>query len=79
MRGRSDGQKNMILLGDHYRSGQLESDIGRFVKNFIHDRCHENLDRLTPTDAYYGQGTKILKIRRKIKQRTMSDRQRLHL
>ena len=65
---------NEILLENHYLPGQLESAIGRFVEYYN----HESLDNLTPADVYYGRGTKILKIRRKIKQRTMNERRRLH-
>ena len=28
-----------------------------------HERYHESLDNLTPTDLYYGRGTSILRIR----------------
>ena len=70
--------KNEILLENHYLPGQLESAIGRIVEYYNHDRYHESLDNLTPADVYYGRGTKILKIRRKIKQRTMNERRRLH-
>ena len=70
--------KNEILLENHYLPGQLESAIGRFVEYYNHERYHESLDNLRPADVYYGRGTKILKIRRKIKQRTMNERRRLH-
>ena len=70
--------KSEILLENHYLPGQLESAIGRFVEYYNHDRYHESLDNLTPADVYYGRGTKILKMRRKIKQRTMKERRRLH-
>ena len=70
--------KNEILLENHYLPGQLESAIGRFVEYYNHERYHESLNNLTPADVYYGRGTKILKIRRKIKQRTMNERRRLH-
>ena len=66
--------KNEILLENHYLPGQLESAIGRFVEYYN----HESLNNLTPADVYYVRGTKILKMRRKIKQRTMNERQRLH-
>ena len=70
--------KNEILLENYYLPGQLESAIGRFVEYYNHERYHESLNNLTPADVYYGRGTKILRMRRKIKQRTMNERRRLH-
>ena len=70
--------KNEILLENYYLPGQLESAVGRFVEYYNHERYHESLNNLKPADVYYGRGTKILRMRRKIKQRTMNERRRLH-
>ena len=70
--------KNEILLENYYLPGQLETAIGRFVEYYNHQRYHESLNNLTPADMYYGRGTRILRMRRKIKQRTMNKRRRLH-
>ena len=55
-----------------------ESAISRFVEYYNHERYHESLNNLTPADVYYGRGTNILRMRRKIKQRTMNERRRRH-
>ena len=70
--------KNEILLENDCLPGQLESAIGRFVEYYNHERYHESLNNLAPADVYYGRGTNILRMRRKIKQRTMNERRRLH-
>ena len=44
--------------------GESVSAIGWFVHHFWHERYHESLNNLTPADVYYGQGTKILRMRR---------------
>ena len=54
-----------------------ERSIGRFVEYYNHERYHESLNNLTPADVYNGRGTNILRMRRKIKQRTMNERRRL--
>ena len=43
-----------------------------------HERYHEGLNNLTPADVYHGRGTNILRMRRKINQRTMNERRRRH-
>ena len=70
--------KNEILLENYYLPGQLESAIGRFVEYYNHERYHESLNNLAPADVYYGRGKNILRMRRKIKQRTMNERRRRH-
>ena len=68
--------KNEILPENYYLPGQLESAIGRFVEYYNHQRYHESLNNLTPADVYYGRGTNILRMRRKIKQQTLNERRR---
>ncbi len=70
--------KNEVLLENYYLPGQLESALAHFVDYYNHERYHESLDNLTPADVYYGRGAKILDMRQKIKQRTLSERRRLH-
>ena len=68
--------KNEILLENYDLPGQLESAIGRFVEYYNHE-CHdESLNNLMPPGAYYGCGTHILRMRRKIKQQTLNECQR---
>ena len=70
--------KNEVLLENYYLPGQLESAVARFVDYYNHERYHESPNNLTPADVYYGRGTKVLSMRRKIKQRTLNERRRLH-
>ena len=70
--------KNEILLENYDLPGQLESAIGRLVEYYNHQRYHESLNNLTPADVYNRRGTSILRMRRKIKQRTLNERRRLH-
>ena len=70
--------KNEVLLENYYLPGQLESALAHFVDYYNHKRYHESLNNLTPADVYYDRGAKILDMRQKIKQRTLSKRRRLH-
>ncbi len=70
--------KNEVLLENYYLPGQLESALAHFVDYYNHERYHESLNNLTPADVYYDRGKKILDMRQKIKQRTLSKRRRLH-
>ena len=47
------------------------------VQYYNHERYHQSLNNLTPADVYYGRGTNLLRMGRKIKPRTMSERRRL--
>ncbi len=70
--------KNEVLLENYYLPGQLQSAVARFVDYYNHERYHKRLDTLTPADVYYDRGKKILSMRQKIKQRTLTERRRLH-
>ncbi len=70
--------KNEVLLENYYLPGQLELAVARFVDYYNYARYHESLNNLTPADVYYGRGKKVLSMRRKIKQRTLNERRRLH-
>ena len=69
--------QNQILLENHDLPGQLESAVGRLVQYYNHERYHQSLNNLTPADGYYGRGTNLLRMRQKIKPRTMNERRRL--
>ena len=69
--------QNQILLENDDLPGQLESAIGRLVQYYNHERYHQSLNNLTPADVYYGRGTNVLRMRRKIKPRTMNECRRL--
>ena len=66
--------KNRVLLENYYLPGDLERQIGAFVDHYNNTRYHESLQNLTPADVYYGQGSKILKMRKEIKKQTLQKR-----
>ena len=70
--------KNRVLLENYYLPGDLERQIGAFVDHYNNTRYHESLQNLTPADVYYGQGSKILKMRKEIKKRTLQKRRLQH-
>ena len=45
---------------------------------YNHERYHESLDNLTPTDVYYDRGQRILEQREKIKLDTLAMRRQMH-
>jgi len=70
--------KNQVLLNNYYLPGELEENIQRFVDYYNHDRYHESLDNLTPSDVFYGRGQSILSKREKIKLKTLAMRKQMH-
>jgi transposase InsO family protein len=70
--------KNRILLENYYLPGDLETQIGRFIEYYNHQRYHESLENLTPADVYFGRGQAILQERHCIKQKTIEHRRLLH-
>ena len=51
-----------------------EPRIGNFVNDYNHERYHESLDNVTPSDVYQGRSDDILDQRAIIKSRTMMRR-----
>jgi len=70
--------KSRILLENYYLPGDLERAVTDFVEHYNHRRYHEGLDNLTPADVYFGRGQRILDVRRQIKQKTITQRRKLH-
>ena len=70
--------KNRILLENYYLPGDLEAQIGRFIKYYNHNRHHESLDNLTQADVYFRRGQAILQERHRIKQKTIEHRRLIH-
>jgi transposase InsO family protein len=70
--------KNRILLENYYLPGDLEAQVGAFVKHYNHRRCHESLRNLTPADVYFGRGQTILLDRERIKRQTIQQRRLIH-
>lgn len=70
--------KNRILLENYFLPGDLEAQIDEFIGHYNHQRYHESLKNLTPTDDYFGRGQTILLKREKIKRRTFEERRLQH-
>jgi transposase InsO family protein len=70
--------KNRVLLENYFLPGDLERQIGAFVKYYNNCRYHESLGNLTPADVYHGRGMKILKMREEIKKQTIQKRRLQH-
>lgn len=70
--------KNRVLLEHYFLPGDLERQIGAFVKHYNTRRYHESLGNLTPADVYYVRGDQILEQREEIKRKTMLTRRLRH-
>jgi hypothetical protein len=55
----------------YYSPPELQEQIGVFVECYNHNRYHEALNNVTPSDVYYGRDREILEMREQIKQQTM--------
>jgi putative transposase len=66
--------KNRILLENYFFPADLEAQIEAFVEHYNHQRYHESINNLTPSDVYFGRGQAILKQRERIKLKTMENR-----
>jgi transposase InsO family protein len=69
--------KNRILLENYFLPGDLEAQIEAIVDHYNHQRYHESLNNVTPSDVYFGRDKAILKQRERIK-RKMLEARRLH-
>ena len=54
--------------------GDFKSQIARFVEHYNYRRYHENLQKLTPADIYFGRSQTILLERKRIKADTIKQR-----
>ena len=66
--------KNVVKLENYYYPWQLEKAIADWVQHYNHERYHESLDNVTPSDLYQGRRDDILDQRAIIKSRTMMRR-----
>ena len=64
--------KNVVKLENYYYPWELEQAIGEWVQHYNHERYHESLDNVTPSDVYHGRSEEILDQRAIIKSRTMN-------
>ena len=66
--------KNRILLENYFLPGDLEAQIEAFVDHYNHQRFHESLNNVTPSDVYFGRDKAILQQRERIKRKTLETR-----
>ena len=66
--------KNVVKLENYYYPWPLEKAIADWVQHYNHERYHESLDNVTPSDLYQGREDDILDQRAIIKSRTMMRR-----
>lgn len=71
--------KNRILPDNYYSPEELERALEEFVDYYNNQRLHESINNLTPAHVYFNRGEKILKLREKIKQKTLLQRRTNHL
>jgi transposase InsO family protein len=71
--------KNVVKLQNYYSLSELEQAIGEFVEYYNHERYHESIDNLTPSDMYSGKSKEVLTQREQIKQDTLARRRRSNL
>jgi len=70
--------KNRILLENYFLPGDLEAQIEAFVDHYNHQRYHESLNNVTPSDVYFGRAQAILNKRERIKHKTLETRRLQH-
>ncbi len=70
--------KNRILLENYFLPGDLKHQIEAFVDHYNHQRYHESLNNVTPSDVYFGRAQAILNKRERIKRKTLETRRLQH-
>jgi len=68
--------KNVVKLDNYFSPGQLEEKLKEFVHYYNYQRYHESINNLTPSDVYYGYGTRKLKRRKAVKTKTLFERKK---
>lgn len=71
--------KNVVKLDVYYSPMELEAALRKFIHYYNYERYHESLKNVTPADMYYGKAERTLERRRKIKQKTLTERKRNYL
>jgi len=64
--------KNVIKLQNYYSPDELERAIADRVIYYNNSRYHESLQNVSPADVFYGREKEVLKIRNKLKVKTMA-------
>ena len=70
--------KNRILLENYFFPADLKTQIEAFVDHYNHQRYHESLNNVTPSDVYFGRAQAILNKRERIKRKTLEIRRLQH-
>jgi transposase InsO family protein len=70
--------KNRILLENYFYPADLNAQIEAFVDHYNHQRYHESLNNVTPSDVYFGRAQAILNKRESIKRKTLETRRLQH-
>ena len=70
--------KNRILLENYFFPADLKTQIEAFVDHSNHQRYHESLNNVTPSDVYLGRAQAILNQRERIKRKTIQTRRLQH-
>jgi len=70
--------KNRISLENYFLPGDLKHQIEAFVDHYNHQRYHESLNNVTPSDVYFGRAQAILNKRERIKRKTLETRRLQH-
>lgn len=68
--------KNIVNLEIYYSPGELEKAMSKFVDYYNHQRYHESLNNLTPSDVFYGLVPEKEDKRVKIKEETIRKRRK---
>lgn len=71
--------KSIVKLDNYYCPDELKEAIHQFVEYYNHFRYHESLENVTPADVYIGRQETILKGRRQIKLRTITQRRKEYI
>lgn len=71
--------KNVVKLDNYYSPDELRRRLGEWVDYYNNQRYHEALDNLKPVDVYEGRTEKILKERKRIKEKTIQKRRKVNL
>ena len=70
--------KNRILLENYFFPADLKTQIEAFVDHYNHQRYHESLNNVTPSDVYLGRAQAILNQWERIKRKTIQTRPLQH-